>query len=49
MRLPESAPDRIALIIGAMKSGTTTLFEVLSQHPQIAAAPDKECDFFTLP
>ena len=39
-------PDRFALVIGAMKSGTTSLFEVLSQHPQIAACSEKEPNFF---
>jgi hypothetical protein len=37
---------RFALIIGAMKSGTTTLFDYLSQHPAIAAATQKEPAFF---
>lgn len=42
-------PDRFALIIGAMKSGTTTLFEMLGQHPQIAAATVKEVGYFSNP
>src|SRR6266699_2261564 len=33
------------LIIGAMKSGTTTLYNYLSHHPQIATGP-KEPSFF---
>jgi hypothetical protein len=37
---------RFALIIGAMKSGTTTLFNYLAQHPAIAAANQKEPAFF---
>jgi hypothetical protein len=37
---------RYALIIGAMKSGTTTLFHYLDQHPQIAGANPKEPGFF---
>jgi hypothetical protein len=46
------APQRVVpadfvLIIGAMKSGTTSLFEVLSQHPQIAASKTKEPGFFS--
>jgi len=34
------------LIIGAMKSGTTTLFDALAQHPQIAPSTPKEPGFF---
>ncbi|MEM8698087.1 MAG: sulfotransferase [Pseudomonadota bacterium] len=34
------------LIIGAMKSGTTTLFDLLAQHPEIAPAEPKEPGFF---
>ena len=34
------------IIIGAMKSGTTTLFDILAQHPAIAPASDKEPGFF---
>jgi len=34
------------LIIGAMKSGTTTLFDYLAQHPQIATSSIKELGFF---
>lgn len=37
---------RYIIIIGAMKSGTTTLFDVLAQHPEIAPALDKEPGFF---
>jgi hypothetical protein len=36
-----------ALIIGAMKSGTTTLFDYLCLHPQIYASPVKEPSFFS--
>ena len=35
------------LIIGAMKSGTTSLFNYLADHPQIAACSDKEPSFFS--
>ncbi len=38
--------DRYALIIGAMKAGTTTLFDHLSEHPAVAAARPKEPGFF---
>lgn len=34
------------VIIGAMKSGTTTLFSMLAEHPQIAPATPKEPGFF---
>ena len=34
------------LIIGAMKCGTTTLYDYLRQHPQIASGSDKEPGFF---
>jgi len=40
-------PDSFLLIIGAMKSGTTSLFEILKQHPEIAACNKKEPDFYT--
>jgi hypothetical protein len=39
-------PTNFALIIGAMKSGTTSLFELLSQHPEIAASSVKEPRYF---
>ena len=35
------------LIIGAQKSGTTTLFKLLSEHPYIYMPPQKELPFFT--
>jgi hypothetical protein len=38
-------PDFV-LIIGAMKCGTTTLYDFLAQHPQIAVGPGKEPSFF---
>jgi Sulfotransferase domain len=37
---------RFLFIIGAMKSGTTSLFELLSQHPEVCGARVKETDFF---
>jgi hypothetical protein len=36
------------LIIGAAKSGTTSLYEYLKQHPQIWMSPVKETNFFAL-
>lgn len=38
--------DHYIVIIGAMKAGTTTLFKILAQHPQIAPAKKKEPGFF---
>ena len=34
------------LIVGAQKSGTSTLYHLLSQHPQVKAALRKEVHFF---
>lgn len=39
--------NNFALIIGAMKCGTTSLFYYLSEHPQVSAAEDKEPHFFS--
>jgi hypothetical protein len=39
--------DNFALIIGAMKCGTTSLFSYLAQHPQISACSEKEPRFFS--
>ncbi|NNV08014.1 sulfotransferase [Geobacillus sp. C56-T2] len=36
------------LIIGAAKSGTTSLYHYLKQHPQIYLSPIKETNFFAL-
>jgi hypothetical protein len=38
--------ERYALIIGAMKAGTTTLFDHLSAHPAVARSRPKEPGFF---
>lgn len=35
------------IVIGAMKSGTTSIFEHLRQHPGVALPPDKEAPFFS--
>ena len=35
-------PEKFALIIGAMKSGTTSLFNYLSNHPEICGSREKE-------
>ena len=39
-------PKNFAIIIGAMKSGTTSLFDLLCQHPEVAGCRTKEPDFF---
>lgn len=36
------------LIIGAMKAGTTSLYDILAKHPRIAPALRKEVHFFDL-
>lgn len=41
---PGLLPDFI--VIGAMKSGTTTLYRHLADHPGISMSKDKETDFF---
>ena len=38
--------ENFVLIIGAMKCGTTSLFNYLSEHPQICACNIKEPNFF---
>jgi len=38
--------ERYALIIGAMKAGTTTLFDHLAAHPEVAPSHPKEPGFF---
>ena len=39
--------DNFALIIGAMKCGTTSLFNILAQHPQVSPCFYKEPAFFS--
>lgn len=39
--------DNFALIIGSAKSGTTSLFEYLSEHPEVASCRHKELHFFS--
>jgi hypothetical protein len=41
-----SRPGRFAFIIGGMKCGTTSLFEILSQHPEICPSREKEPNYF---
>lgn len=38
--------ERFGLIIGAMKAGTTTLFDHLARHPHVAPSNPKEPGFF---
>jgi hypothetical protein len=38
--------DRFAVIIGAMKCGTTSLFRYLCQHPQVVGSSHKELNYF---
>ena len=45
---PRSLPISFA-IVGVQKAGTTTLYSMLSEHPQIAAGPQKELRFFIEP
>jgi hypothetical protein len=42
MRFPPEA-----FLIGAMKSGTTTLAHLLGQHPRVMLSRPLECDYFT--
>ncbi|MDF1513190.1 MAG: sulfotransferase [Anaerolineae bacterium] len=39
--------DQFAIIIGAMKSGTTTLFAMIGQHPEICPSVIKEVEYFS--
>ena len=39
--------DAYAIIIGAMKSGTSSLYGYLIQHPQVCRAKTKEPEFFS--
>jgi hypothetical protein len=38
--------QNFVLIIGAMKAGTTSLFQYLAQHPAVAPSREKEPNFF---
>ncbi|WP_147127635.1 sulfotransferase family protein [Shimia ponticola] len=40
-------PDQFLFVIGAMKSGTTSVFRLLSNHPQVCRPAEKEPDFFS--
>jgi Sulfotransferase domain len=41
--------DNFALIIGSAKSGTSSLFSYLAEHPEIASCSKKETQFFAEP
>ena len=41
------AIDHCILMLGAMKCGTTSLYQYLEQHPDIASSPMKEPLFFS--
>ena len=40
-------PDAYVMIIGAMKAGTSSLFQLLEQHPAICPSRGKEPEFFS--
>ncbi len=40
-------PTRFAIVIGAMKAGTTHLFEQLASHPDLVPCAHKEPNFFS--
>ncbi|MGH9084211.1 MAG: sulfotransferase family protein [Acidimicrobiales bacterium] len=46
--LPEAGPLPDFLIIGAPKAGTSALYVLLGDHPQVFISEKKELDFFTL-
>lgn len=48
-RLPVPEIENFALIIGAMKCGSTSLYDYLATHPQIAPCRWKEPNFFNGP
>lgn len=39
--------DKFLIVIGAMKSGTSSFFDYLSQHPRICASVPKETEYFS--
>lgn len=40
-------PEAYVMVIGSMKSGTSSLFDLLAQHPAICASVAKEPEFFS--
>ena len=47
MALGNGLPVYVAIIIGAMKAGTTSLYNYLQTHPEICPAVIKEPEFFS--
>lgn len=39
-------PTRFAVLLGAMKAGTGSFFEYITQHPEICGGAEREIDFF---
>lgn len=44
-KIKKKLPD--FLIVGAQKSGTTTLYDILNNHPEVNMSKTKEINFFT--
>lgn len=44
--MAHSLPDRIISIVGAMKTGTDSLYEYVTQHPRICGCEPWEAQFF---
>ncbi len=42
-------PENFAIIIGSMKSGTTYLYDLMVQHPELLRCVEKEPSFFSNP
>src|SRR3712207_1725922 len=53
LKIGSEVPDRTVMpnciIIGAPRSGTTSLYEYLNTHPDVYMSPVKEPDFFIRP
>jgi hypothetical protein len=47
METTAPSPGRFGLIVGAMKCGTTSLFNYLAAHPEVAACRTKEPNYFS--
>ncbi len=47
MKTTALSPGRFGLIVGAMKCGTTSLFNYLAAHPEVAPCRTKEPDYFS--
>lgn len=48
MKTQTIPPEKFVMVIGAMKSGTSTLFNYLTQHPSICGCKAKEPEFFSV-